>query len=217
MAAANNALDKNALPLLAAAVFVGRAGKVAWDAYKLYRAARTVSNEIMSLEEFMAQREGAQMDADPEASKPHVESFPEEEARAHTHATPVHESGPSVNSTPIYGQSSSSDKGFDRHDGPDASIFTSDQSDFKIKKEDVVKTYTHPKFGKFYEMKDGLVYSKDRAGHGGSVWKQFDKTAKGFEWRADLDAYGKRMESKHKGDSGKFIPKKEFSTNGGGK
>ena len=66
-------------------------------------------------------------------------------------------------------------------------------------------------------MKDGTVYSKDRAGHGGSAWKMFKETSKGFEWKADLDIQGRRMEGKHKGDTGKFIPKKEFSTNGGGK
>ena len=49
-------------------------------------------------------------------------------------------------------------------------------------------------------MKDGTVYSKDRAGHGGSAWKQFDKTAKGFEWKADLDANGDVMD-KHKSEN----------------
>lgn len=158
------------------------------------------------------------MDAEPEASKPKVESFPEAEVRTQSFTTPPHESRPTTHSTPVHEQaSSSSDKGFDTYDGPDASIFTSDGAAFSIKKEDVVKSYTHPRFGKFYKMKDGAVYSKDRAGHGGSAWKQFRDTAKGFEWEADLDANGREMNNKHKGSTGKFIPKKEFSTNGGKK
>ena len=158
------------------------------------------------------------LDAEPEASKPKVESFPEEQARAQSFTTPAHESRPTRHATPGHDQaSSSSDKGFDTYEGPDARVFTSDGAKFSIKKEDVVKTYTHPRFGKFYEMKDGTVYSKDRAGHGGSAWKMFKETSKGFEWKADLDANGREMNDKHKGSTGKFIPKKEFSTNGGGK
>lgn len=53
------------------------------------------------------------------------------------------------------------------------------------------------------------LVSKDRAGH--------DRSANGFEWKADLDTHGKRMEGKHKGETGKFFPKKEFSVSGGGK
>lgn len=68
------------------------------------------------------------MDAEPEASKPKVESFPEEQARAQSFTTPAHESRPTTRATPAHDQaSSSSDKGFDTYEGPDARVFTSDR------------------------------------------------------------------------------------------
>jgi hypothetical protein len=68
------------------------------------------------------------MNAEPEASKPKVESFPEAEARGQSFTTPVHESKPTTHATPVHEQASSSnDKGFDTYDGPDARVFTSDR------------------------------------------------------------------------------------------
>lgn len=70
------------------------------------------------------------LDAEPEASKPKVESFPEEQARAQSFTTPAHESMPTAHSTPAHDRaSSSSDKGFDTYEGPDARVFTSDRKD----------------------------------------------------------------------------------------
>ena len=72
------------------------------------------------------------MDADPEASKPKVESFPEAEARPQSFTTPAHESKPTTHATPAHDQASSSnDKGFDTYEGPDARVFTSDGAGFK--------------------------------------------------------------------------------------
>lgn len=80
--------------------------------------------------------------------------------------------------------------------------------EFRLQKTDISKTYKHDKFGKFHRNKaDGLYYTKDTAGHGGSAWKVYRETGKGLEWEQDIDKFGRKID-KHKGDIGKFIPKK---------
>jgi hypothetical protein len=64
----------------------------------------------------------------------------------------------------------------------------------------------------FYKsVSDGLWWTKDLAGHGGSVWKVYRETAAGLEWRFDADQYGDQIIGKWKGGVGRFIPWKELS------
>ncbi len=61
---------------------------------------------------------------------------------------------------------------------------------WQITKEGTAATKNGP-FGKLWKSKsDGLWWSRDTAGHGGSAWKVFDETPKGLQWRADADQYG---------------------------
>lgn len=48
-------------------------------------------------------------------------------------------------------------------------------------------------------------WAKDITGHGGSCFKVFKKTSKGFEWIADADEYGNFIKNKHKSTTGMFI------------
>lgn len=66
---------------------------------------------------------------------------------------------------------------------------------------------SHKTFGTFYKSKnDGLWWSVDRAGHGGSKFKVFKQTKNGLMWYRDADQYGDFIINKHKGPTGKFIP-----------
>lgn len=70
----------------------------------------------------------------------------------------------------------------------------------------------HERFGMFYKSKsDGLWWSKDRAGHGGSAWKVFEQTSEGLRWKADADKYGDFITGKHKSDTGVQIPWSELA------
>ncbi|MHC5178872.1 RHS repeat-associated core domain-containing protein, partial [Serratia rhizosphaerae] len=82
---------------------------------------------------------------------------------------------------------------------------------WRITKEGTDKVVQHGKFGKIYRSKsDGLWWSKDTAGHGGSQWKVFKEGKKGLDWYRDADEFGDFIVGKHKGDTGKFIPWKEM-------
>ena len=82
-----------------------------------------------------------------------------------------------------------------------------------ITKEGTEQTMRHGKFGTFHKSAtDGLWWSKDTAGHGGSAWKVFRESSDGLEWLADADKYGDFIVGKHKGDTGKFIPWKELNS-----
>ncbi|MCP2258303.1 RHS repeat-associated core domain-containing protein, partial [Streptoalloteichus tenebrarius] len=82
---------------------------------------------------------------------------------------------------------------------------------WKITPEGTEKTAKHGKFGMFYKSKsDGLWWSSDNAGHGGSAWKVFREGSKGLEWIADADEYGDFIVGKHKGATGRSIPWKEL-------
>ena len=64
----------------------------------------------------------------------------------------------------------------------------------------------HGKFGNFYKSKsDGLWWSRDNAGHGGSVWKVFRETGGGLEWEADADEFGDFITGKHSKPSAKGV------------
>ena len=54
-----------------------------------------------------------------------------------------------------------------------------------------------------------LWWSKDKAGHGGSKWKVFEKTKNGLEWVADANEQGDFLQGKHKSDFGRAIPWKD--------
>lgn len=78
---------------------------------------------------------------------------------------------------------------------------------WKITKEGTAKTMRHKVFGTFHKSKsDGLWWSKDKAGHGGSAWKVFEETADGLKWKADADQFGDFIKGKHKSDVGTLIP-----------
>lgn len=56
------------------------------------------------------------------------------------------------------------------------------------------------------DPKDGLWYSADQTGHGGSEWKVFKERGTTLSWVADLDKFGDIMGGKHKGSTGMTIP-----------
>jgi hypothetical protein len=53
------------------------------------------------------------------------------------------------------------------------------------------------------------MWSKDLGTHGGSIFKVFQETAKGFEWVFDAAKNGAQIAAKHKGPTGRFIPYKD--------
>jgi Tfp pilus assembly protein PilE len=66
------------------------------------------------------------------------------------------------------------------------------------------------RFGKMYrDPITKLWWAQDLAGHGGSSYKVFTETTKGFEWVYDAAKDGIRVLNKHKGPVGLFIPYKE--------
>ncbi|MFP5459769.1 MAG: hypothetical protein ACLGG7_13620, partial [Bacteriovoracia bacterium] len=82
---------------------------------------------------------------------------------------------------------------------------------WQITREGTDKVMSHRGFGKFYRSKsDGLWWSKDLAGHGGSSWKVYEETGKGLKWIGDADEYGNFIVRKHKGDVGKEINWKDL-------
>ena len=62
----------------------------------------------------------------------------------------------------------------------------------------------------YQDPKTKLWWSKDRGGHGGSIFKVFKEQAKGLEWFFDADELGNQIVAKHKGPIGFFIPYKEL-------
>jgi len=68
------------------------------------------------------------------------------------------------------------------------------------------KTWMHRAHGRFTLFDDGTYISVDRAGHGGSVYKQFTESADGLVWAADLDDARQPIIGKHKGPIGLFVP-----------
>jgi RHS repeat-associated protein len=65
----------------------------------------------------------------------------------------------------------------------------------------------HGRFGTFFKSKsDGLWWSIDRAGHGGSAFKVFKESRNGLEWIHDADEFGDFIIGKHKGGTGILIP-----------
>jgi hypothetical protein len=77
---------------------------------------------------------------------------------------------------------------------------------WQITKEGTAESRVSSRFGRFDKSKsDGLWWSKDRAGHGGSVWKVFKEESDGLHWIADADEFGDFIPDKHKGPTGLFI------------
>lgn len=86
-----------------------------------------------------------------------------------------------------------------------------DKDDFfkNLKSRSDKKARTN-RFGNMYrDPITKLWWSKDLAGHGGSCFKVFKETAKGFEWVFDATKEGVQILAKHKGPTGLFIPYKE--------
>jgi len=78
---------------------------------------------------------------------------------------------------------------------------------WKITKEGTAESRVSRRFGRFDKSKgDGLWWSKDNAGHGGSQWKVFREESGGLRWTADADEFGDFIVGKHKGPTGEFIP-----------
>ncbi|WP_432951080.1 polymorphic toxin-type HINT domain-containing protein [Kribbella sp. CA-253562] len=64
---------------------------------------------------------------------------------------------------------------------------------------------------KFFKSKsDGLWWTKDKKGDGGSAFKVYKATSEGLEWYKDADIYGDFFTNKWKSDKGKFIPWKQL-------
>jgi hypothetical protein len=83
---------------------------------------------------------------------------------------------------------------------------------WKITKAGTDKVVVSSSFGKIYRsVSDGLWWSKDTAGHGGSAWKVYRETATGLEWYKDADEFGTFIVNKHKGNTGLFIPWKDLN------
>lgn len=81
---------------------------------------------------------------------------------------------------------------------------------WQITKEGTAATKQGP-FGTVWKSKsDGLWWSKDTAGHGGSAWKVYEESSRGLIWRADANQYGDFIVGKHKSDIGTFIPWKDL-------
>jgi hypothetical protein len=75
-----------------------------------------------------------------------------------------------------------------------------------LTKEGASSIKNHKNFGKLYKSSsDGLWWSVDKAGHGGSKFKVFKETNKGLEWFRDADEFGNFIINKHKGSTGVFI------------
>jgi len=69
----------------------------------------------------------------------------------------------------------------------------------------------HGHWGNFYKSKsDNLWWSKDKTGHGDSVWKVFKERGGGLEWQADADEFGDFITDKHKSETGMWIPWSEL-------
>lgn len=82
---------------------------------------------------------------------------------------------------------------------------------FEVIKLKADKKMRSQRFGNFYrDPESKLWWSKDRAGHGGSVFKVFKEQAKGLEWIFDADAIGNPIITKHKGPVGLFISYKDL-------
>lgn len=78
---------------------------------------------------------------------------------------------------------------------------------WKITQEGTERAVRHRRFGRFSKSKsDGLWWSRDQAGHGGSKWKVFEETADGLKWRADADEFGDFITGKHKSEVGQLMP-----------
>lgn len=78
-----------------------------------------------------------------------------------------------------------------------------------ISKEGTGRVLAHSrnKAWKFFEhVSTGHFWSKDTAGHGGSVWKVFKSEGDGLHWMRDADQYGDYITGKYKGPTGTFIP-----------
>jgi hypothetical protein len=90
---------------------------------------------------------------------------------------------------------------------PGGSISKGARGLWALTREGSVAIKSHRTFGNFYKSaSDGLWWSADKAGHGGSKFKVFKETRKGLEWSHDADEFGDFILNKHKGDIGKFIP-----------
>ena len=82
---------------------------------------------------------------------------------------------------------------------------------WQITKEGTAATKQGP-FGTVSKSKsDGLWWSRDTAGHGGSTWKVYEEASRGLIWRADANQYGDFIVGKHKSDVGTFIPWKDLN------
>lgn len=82
---------------------------------------------------------------------------------------------------------------------------------WEISKERTDQSVVHATFGRIWrDIKTGLWWARDRAGHGGSAWKVFQEEATGLRHFKDADMYGTYFEDKHRGPVGEFIPWSEL-------
>ena len=78
---------------------------------------------------------------------------------------------------------------------------------WQLSKDRTDRTVISDQFGRISRDKvTGLWWSRDTAGHGGSVWKVFREESGGLRHIEDADQYGDYIKGKHKGPVGEFIP-----------
>ena len=87
---------------------------------------------------------------------------------------------------------------------------------WQITKDRTDRVVISDRFGRISRDKvTGLWWSRDTAGHGGSVWKVFKEEAGGLRHIEDADVYGDYIVGKHKGPVGEFIPWSQLRGVGG--
>lgn len=83
---------------------------------------------------------------------------------------------------------------------------------WRITKTGTSRSLRSKEFGKVHKhASSGLWWSKDNAGHGRSTWKVFQEFGDRLEWIADADEFGDFIDGKHKGPTGKTIPKSKLN------
>ena len=224
-ATAQNAVENNLAMLIPLAAwlataegmtFLGLTGATLYAAYKTSQENVWASGKKWKGEAFWDEGE---------EKGPSVLSTPvEEEQKPKVHATPVNDNKTTVHATPIREQKKIEqegfakdhdrarffqDQGFQVYDGPDFGVLFKDKKEWEVKRYD--KVAQHPIFGKFFRTPGTMEWwTKDNAGHAGSVWKVFKETSQGLEWHKDTTKHGDFLKNKHKGEKGKFIPWREL-------
>ncbi|MBX3042548.1 MAG: hypothetical protein KIT33_00475 [Candidatus Kapabacteria bacterium] len=91
-------------------------------------------------------------------------------------------------------------------------VIQSYRKNWLLTMENASSVKNHKSWGNFFKGNDGLWWSSDKFGHGGSKFKVFKESNQGLEWYKDADEFGDFIINKHKGPKGLSIPWTEFKT-----